>query len=121
LADIIHAIDLIEPYVRRGRSSFEHDELLQVWMIHHLVILGEAATRLSPALREGYPEVPWTGIVGIRNVLVHGYFAIDLDEVWGIVQRQLPTLRAQIESILRELGQTGPGVAERVHPYALTI
>ena len=120
LADIIHAIDLIEPYVRRGRSSFEHDELLQVWMIHHLVILGEAAARLSPALREGYPEVPWTGMIGMRNVLVHGYFAIDLDEVWGIVQRQLPTLRGQIESIRRELGQAGPGVAEHVHPYALT-
>lgn len=113
LADIIHAIDLIEPYVRRGRSSFERDELL--------LILGEAAARLSPALREGHPEVPWTGIVGMRNVLVHGYFAIDLDEVWGIAQRQLPTLRAQIESILRELGQTGPGVAEHIHPYALTI
>ena len=55
------------------------------------------------------------------KVLVHGYFAIDLDEVWGIAQRQLPTLRAQIESILRELGQTGPGVAEHIHPYALTI
>jgi uncharacterized protein with HEPN domain len=104
LADIIHAIDLIEPYVRRGRSSFE-----------------QAAARLSPALREGYPEVPWTGIIGIRNVLVHGYFTIDLGEVWAIVRRQLPTLRAQIESILRDLGRPGPGVAEHVHPYTLTI
>ena len=80
-----------------------------------------AAARLTPALREGYPDVPSTGMVGIRNVLVHGYFAIDLDEVWEIVQRQLPSLRAQIESILRELGQTDPGVAEHIHPYALTI
>jgi uncharacterized protein with HEPN domain len=120
LADIIHAIALIEHYARRGRSSFEHDELLQVWMIHHLAIIGEAAARLSPALRQGHPEVPWSAIIGIRNVLVHGYFSIDLDEVWGIIQ-QLPALRNQIGAILRDLGHTGPGVSEDLRPYALTI
>jgi uncharacterized protein with HEPN domain len=108
------------PYARRGWSSFEHDELLQVWMIHHLAIIGEAAARLSPALRQGHPEVPWSAIIGIRNVLVHGYFSIDLDEVWGITQ-QLPALRNQIGAILRDLGHTGPGVSEDLRPYALTI
>jgi uncharacterized protein with HEPN domain len=87
-------------------------------MIHHLAIIGEAAARLSPALRQGHPEVPWSAIIGIRNVLVHGYFSIDLDEVWGITQ-QLPALRNQIGAILRDLGHTG--VSENLRPNALTI
>lgn len=52
-------------------------------------------------------------------MLVHGYFSIDLDEVRGIIQRQLPALRTQIGAILRDLGQ--PRVSERVRPYALKL
>jgi uncharacterized protein with HEPN domain len=120
LADIIHAISLIERYARRGRAGFERDELLQVWVIHHLAIIGEAAARLSPALRQDHPEVPWSGIIGMRNVLVHGYFSVDLEEAWGTVEWRLPTLRDQVESILRGLGETGSGVSEDLRPYTLT-
>lgn len=57
----------------------------------------------------------------MRNVLVHGCFSIDLDEVWGIIQRQVPALRAQIGRLLRDLGSRGPGVSERLRRYTLTI
>jgi uncharacterized protein with HEPN domain len=120
LADIIHAISLIERHARGGRARFERDELLQVWMIHHLAIIGEAAARLSPALRQDHREVPWSAIIGMRNVLVHGYFSVDLEEVWGTVQWWLPTLRDQVESILRELGRIDPGISEDARPYMLT-
>jgi uncharacterized protein with HEPN domain len=58
----------------------------------------------------------------MRNVLVLGYFSIDLDEVWATVERHVPVLRSQIEEILRELGWGGPrSVSECVRPYRLAI
>ena len=89
-------------------------------MIHHLAIIGEAAARLSLTLRASHPEVPWSGMIGMRNVLVHGYFSVELEEVWGTVERYVPRLREQIEAILRELGPSGPpAVSELLRPYLL--
>lgn len=76
-------------------------------MVHHLEILGEACRSLSTSLRSGHPEVPWAAIVGMRNVLVHDYFGIDLGEVWSTVEKDLPVLRAQLQSVIESL----PGTA----------
>ena len=120
LEDILRAISHIERYATRGRSGFDRDELLQAWMIHPLAIIGEAAARLSLTLRASHPEVPWSGMIGMRNVLFHGYFSVELEEVWGTVERYVPRLREQIEAILRELGPSGPpAVSELLRPYLL--
>ncbi len=95
LEDILRAISLIARYADRGRPGFDRDELVQAWMVHHLTLIGEAAALLSPALRDRHPEVPWP-VIGMRDVLVHGYFSIDLDEVWATVERHGPVLRSQI-------------------------
>ena len=83
LADAIEAIDRCLAQAGRGRQAFDADPLIQVWMVHHLEILGEACRSISQAVRNAHPEVPWAAIVGMRNVLVHDYFGIDLDEVWS--------------------------------------
>lgn len=75
---------------------------MQVWVIHHLAIVGEACRALSPGLCERYPEVQWSAITGMRNILVHDYFGLDLDEVWSAVAQDLPVLRGQIEAIMAE-------------------
>jgi uncharacterized protein with HEPN domain len=102
LLDILEAIERIDRYGVRGREAFEHDELIQNWITHQLQIIGEAAARITPDLRENYPEVPWRQIIGMRNVLTHGYFDIDLDIVWSVVERDLGKLRSQVEAILDE-------------------
>ena len=104
LQDILEAIEKIERYVDRGRRAFDTDEMLQVWVVYHLQILGEAASKLSPEIRAQYPDVPWTQIVGMRNILVHGYFGIDLQVVWSVIERDLPRLKPQIIAILYDLG-----------------
>jgi uncharacterized protein with HEPN domain len=53
LHGILEAIEHIEPYAVRGRAAFEQDELVQTWIVHHLLILGEAASGLSPGFRTG--------------------------------------------------------------------
>ena len=99
LQDILEAIERIKKHASRGWDAFRDDELLQVWIVHHLRIIGEAARCLDDELRQRAPEIPWSKIIGMRNVLVHHYFGIDLDIVWGVVQDDLPALETQIRAV----------------------
>jgi uncharacterized protein with HEPN domain len=100
LADISEAIERIERYRERGRQEFASDELLQTWVVHHLQIIGEAVGRLSDSLKANHPEIPWREIVAMRNILVHDYFAVDVEEVWNVVENDLPGLKVKIDPIL---------------------
>lgn len=106
LLDILESIERIYKYAASGREAFEQEELIQVWILHHLQILGEAASRLEPSFRDRFPELPWSKIIGMRNVLVHQYFGIDTDIVWSIVERDLPRLQTQVQRVLSELDPT---------------
>ncbi len=104
LRDILESIELIEKYSAKGRAAFEQDELIQVWFLQHLQIIGEASRSLSAKIRELHPEVSWSKIIGMRNILVHNYFEIDLPVVWNAVEHELPQLKNQVTAILQELG-----------------
>jgi uncharacterized protein with HEPN domain len=103
LSDIQEAIANIEKYAQRGREAFEREELIQTWILHYLLILGEAVRGLSPGFRKQHPEVVWPKIVGMRNILIHSYFDIDLPAVWSAVEHDVPTLKRQLHAILREM------------------
>lgn len=100
LLDIQEAIERIEKYAARGRESFERDELIQTWVLHNLQILGEAARAISAAFKQQHPEVSWHQIAGMRNILVHDYFGIDVSIVWAVVERELPVLKQQLLAML---------------------
>lgn len=102
LRDIHEAIVRIEKYTQTGRVSFDQDELVQTWVIHHLEIIGEAARAIPPDYRHSHPEILWGEISGMRNILIHMYFGIDRDIVWAVVERDLPQLKSSIEAILTE-------------------
>jgi uncharacterized protein with HEPN domain len=102
LRDILDAIDKVGAYAEKGRHEFEEEELVQVWIVHHIQVIGEAARGLSPELRATHPEVPWSDVVAMRNLLVHEYFGIDLREVWDTAVNDIPPLRAQIQKILTD-------------------
>ena len=106
LQDILEAIAKIEIYAKRGRQAFEREELIQVWMAYHLQIIGEAISSMSENLQNNYPQIPWSEIIAMRNILVHEYFGIDLEEVWSTVQQDLPELKRQIEAIVERMGET---------------
>lgn len=103
LRDILEAIERIDRYAVQGRQNFEENELIQTWFIQHLQIIGEASRALSQDIREQHPNVPWSQIIGMRNILTHNYFEIDLEIVWSAVERELPELKPKIEAILRTL------------------
>jgi uncharacterized protein with HEPN domain len=102
LQDIIEAIERIERYAQRGKEAFVHDELLQTWVVHHIQIIGEAARKLSDELRARDQDIPWPEIVAMRNVLVHDYFGIDVDEVWSTVEEDLPGLKRRVRTLLAD-------------------
>jgi len=103
LLDIIEAIERIEKYTEKGKSDFDNNELVQNWVIHHLLILGEAIANVSDEIQEKYHQIPWSKIIGMRNILVHGYFEIDNDVVWSVVEKDMPELKKHIRKILKEI------------------
>ena len=97
LFDILDAIERIKKYAAKGRVAFEQDELIQNWIVHHLQVIGEAAANLSYEFTGTHPEIPWDKIIGMRNILVHHYFGIDLNVVWSAVENDLPVLEASLK------------------------
>ena len=105
LLDIKEALERIEKYSVRGREAFENDELIQIWVLHYLQIIGEAARAVSSEFAEKHTEVSWSSIIGMRNILVHHYFGIDKPTVWAVVERDLPILKKQITLLIQQFGQ----------------
>ena len=95
------AVEKIEEYTDGcERSDLETDELLALAIVRLLEILGEAAARISPQTQQSLSGIPWRQIVGMRNRLIHGYFDVDLNIVWSVVQDDIPTLSAVLDKTL---------------------
>ncbi len=84
-------------------DDFAKDLTKQEAIIRNLEIIGEASKNVPQVVRSTYPEVDWAKIGGLRSVLIHQYFGIDLEIIWGIIETKLPGLDAQIKRILSEL------------------
>ncbi len=105
LLDILEAIENIEKYAANGRDVFQDDELVQIWMVHYIQVIGEAAAHLSQEIKNQHSELPWPDIISMRNVLVHHYFGIDLKQIWDTVLLDLPNLKTSIGDILKGIGE----------------
>jgi uncharacterized protein with HEPN domain len=77
--------------------------LVQAWFLRNLQIIGEAARALPLEVRSLAPDIPWPKIIGMRNVLVHGYFDIDTDIVWQAVTNDVPALKLAVLSLLEQI------------------
>jgi len=97
-----HAREAVEMAQGRTRSNLDVNRMLQLALTRLVEIVGEAATRVSLEARQQQPEIPWPQIIGLRNRLIHGYDAVDLNILWDIVQDDLPPLIAELERILAE-------------------
>lgn len=100
LIDIIEAIKLILQYA----ETVDFDALAantekQDAILRGIMIIGEATKRLSKDFRAQHPTIPWKEIAGMRDVITHNYDEVDLDEVWTVINENLPQLLAYIESL----------------------
>jgi len=101
LTDIIEAADAIQRFlVDVGQNTFFRNELLQSAVLQKLMIIGEAASRLSKEFRDKHPEIEWEDIIGFRNIVVHAYFAVEWSIVWVAATQEAPELKRKITDIL---------------------
>ena len=100
--DMAESIKKIDKYTAAGKQAFGQDELVQVWVVHYLQVLGEAARGVSDESQQKYPRIPWGKIIGFRNILVHHYFAVNPDEIWAVVEVNIPPLKQELERILAQ-------------------
>jgi len=103
IEDILEAIARIERIAVKGKDQFLNDEMVQVWVIHHLEIIGEASRGISPEYKKQNDTIPWSAIIGMRNILVHHYFGIDREAVWRVVEHDLPLLKGQFQTIVHSV------------------
>lgn len=101
LEDINACITKIITYTGGDLTAFLATPMIQDAVIRNFEIIGEATKRLSPELRQAYPDVPWRAIAGLRDVLIHQYGNVDLLEIWGIIEEELPILQTAIHALLR--------------------
>ena len=103
LTDIVEAAEAIGRFVAGvDHDGFVNDEMRHSAVIQKILIIGEAAGHISQEFQDRHPEIEWANIVGMRHVLVHGYFSADLDIVWRVATRRVPELGQQISRILEE-------------------
>ena len=100
LEHILEAIAAIERYTVAGRAAFFADDMIQSAVIRQLEIGGEAVKNLSVNLVSCETAVPWKQAARTRDLLIHGYFRIDLDIVWNIVAHELTSLHENVRRIL---------------------
>jgi len=105
LRDIAHYAALAEELVAGLEyEQFAADEEKALAVLHALQIIGEAAARLPASVKQRYPDVPWADVVGMRNLIVHGYYVVDLEIVWKTVRQDLPPLQRAIAETSENLG-----------------
>jgi len=103
LSDIQEAAQRIATYTAGMMyDAFLGDTKTQDAVIRNLEIIGEATKNLSSELRAKYPDLPWKGMAGVRDRLIHDYFGVNLDIVWQIITAELPEVVAKVEAIKRD-------------------
>jgi uncharacterized protein with HEPN domain len=104
LQDILEAIDEVMDATPADMAAFDADKFIRSHLLRHIQIIGEAAWRLSPQLKEMHPQVPWKQIAGMRHVLVHDYFQVNWSRVYETAKFHVPALKPMVVSILASLG-----------------
>ncbi|MDQ3952912.1 MAG: DUF86 domain-containing protein [Actinomycetota bacterium] len=104
LLHVIECIDRIERYVGPDRAAFFADVKGQDAAVRNLQVLAESTKRISEDIKSAHPDIEWAAIAGFRNVLVHDYLEVDIDEVWQVATQDLPALRSSIAEILAAKG-----------------
>jgi uncharacterized protein with HEPN domain len=81
-------------------DAFARDPVLQRAFVRSLEVIGEATKKLPPSYRNEHPEVEWRAMAGMRDHLIHGYFAVDYQLVWDVVTTKIPRLQEQVSTLL---------------------
>ena len=103
LHEIVESIEKIQRYIKGlSYDEFCESEIVIDAVLRNLEVIGEAGTKVPKEVQEAYPQVPWRLMKGMRNILIHEYFGVDLEIVWKTIQESLPDLQVTIQKALSE-------------------
>lgn len=104
LRDMVEAAQFIEAHTHElSYEAFIADEVRLRAVLHSLTIIGEAARHIPDDIRQRAPGVPWREMAGARDIIVHGYFAVNLPIIWNIVEEEVANLHEQVAKLLEDL------------------
>lgn len=102
LTDIIQAAKQIQVFIQGvNKVQFNNSSLIQSAVIRQFEIIGEATKRLSEKFKSEHPEIPWKKIAGMRDILIHAYDHVDIDEIWNAAETSIPALVKQIKPLIQ--------------------
>lgn len=102
LQDIWESILAVEEYTKEvAKDEFFHNQQLQDAVLRRLEIMGEAVKYISEDFKSKYPAVAWSKIAGLRDVLIHQYFGVNLKRIWGVVKSDLPLLKKEVDIMIK--------------------
>ncbi len=103
---ILDSINAIQTFSKNiSKIKLVSDRLRRDAITREIEIIGEAVKNISQGTRAKYPVVEWKKIVGTRDLMIHKYFGVDLNIIWGVIKKDLPILEKHIKKIKRELEQ----------------
>ena len=102
LAQVLECLAKIQADTREGRAAFLADTKTQEAVFRNFEVIGEATKRLGPEITGAHPDVPWQQMAGFRDILIHAYDRVDVEEVWNFVEKEAPELAAKVQAILAQ-------------------
>ena len=106
LEDILESIEKIEEYTTDiNEEEFYENTFVQDAVIRRLEIIGEAVKNIPDDFRVKYPDIAWRQIAGMRDVLIHAYFGVNLRRVWKVIKEDIPELKLKILKILEDINE----------------
>ena len=97
---ILDSINAIEDFSKGiSREEITSNRLKQSAIVREIEIIGEAVKNIPDYFRNQYPDIPWRDIAGMRDVIIHGYFKVDLETIWKVIDEDLPELKEKISKI----------------------
>ena len=104
IQDILNYIEKVEKYTKNiNKNNFLEKDLIHNATIRCIEIIGEAASNIPKEIKNKYPEVVWSDMIGTRNILIHAYSGVNLDTIWDIAKKDLKILKKQMLKINKDL------------------